>query len=79
MSASNQGTKLLARIEDDEKRKALDALIQKTKAFLDSGRHVSKQAGSAQQGWFPVDHRDAEFARALARILVAYLAKVMTA
>jgi hypothetical protein len=33
-------TNLLARIEDDEKRKALDELIQKAKRFLDSGRHV---------------------------------------
>lgn len=71
-------TNLLAGIADEEKRKALDALIVKTKALLDSGRHVSKQPGSAQQGWFPVDHRDAEFARLHARLLVTYLAKLIT-
>lgn len=69
---------LLARVEDDYKRGAVDALVQKAKKFLDSGRHVSKQAGSEQQGKFAVDHQDAEFARAQTRFLVAYLAKLLT-
>ncbi len=69
---------LLARIEDDYKRGAVDALVQKAKKYLDSGRHVSKQAGSEQQGEFAVDHRDAEFALAQTHMLVAYLAKLLT-
>ncbi len=69
---------LLARVEDDYKRGAVDALVQKAKKFLDSGLHVSKQAGSEQQGEFAVDHQDAEFALAQTRFLVAYLAKLLT-
>ncbi len=68
---------LLAGIEDDHKRDGLNALVVKTKAYLNSGRHVSKQAGSTQHGEFAVNHQDAEFALAQTRIVVAYLAKLL--
>jgi hypothetical protein len=77
-AGENDQRELLAKIEDTRKRDALNLLVQKTKVYLDSGRHASKQAGSEQQGKFAVDHQDAEFARAQTRFLVAYLAKLLT-
>jgi len=77
-AGENDHRELLAKIEDTRKRDALNLLVQKTKAYLDSGRHASKQAGSEQQGKFAVDHQDAEFALAQTRFLVAYLAKLLT-
>jgi len=77
-AGENDQRELLTKIEDTRKREALNLLVQKTKAYLDSGRHASKQAGSEQQGKFAVDHQDAEFARAQTRFLVAYLAKLLT-
>ncbi len=77
-TGENDHRELLAKIEDARKREALNLLVLKTKAYLDSGRHASKQAGSEQQGKFAVDHQDAEFALAQTRFLVAYLAKLLT-
>ena len=69
--------RLLAAVEDEAKRKALDDLVRSAKAFLHSGRHVSMQVGSTEQGKYPADHRDAENALLQTRALVAYLAKLM--
>jgi hypothetical protein len=65
---------IFAAVEDDKKREAVDTLLQTAQAFFHSGRHVSK--AGPQEGLFPVDHRDAEFALVLARAFVIYIAKL---
>ncbi len=64
---------IFATVEDEEKRKSVDTLLKEAQQYFHSGRHVSEQ-----QGTFPVDHRDAEFALALARFFMAYIAKLLT-
>lgn len=66
---------VFATVEDDEKRKAVDTLLREAQQFFHSGRHVSK--GGPQEGLFPVDHRDAEFALVLARAFMTYIAKLL--
>ncbi len=58
-----------------EKRQKIDALLDQTGKYFHAGRHVSKTG--PQQGEFPVDHRDAEFALALAKFFLAYIAKLL--
>ncbi len=66
---------VFAAVEDDEKRKAVDTLLETAQHFFHSGRHVSK--AGPQEGLFPVDHRDAEFALVLARAFMTYIAKLL--
>lgn len=65
---------VFATVEDDEKRTAVDTLLREAQQFFHSGRHVSK--AGPQEGLFPVDHRDAEFALVLARAFLTYIAKL---
>lgn len=51
-------------------------LLKQAKSYFNSGRHVSK-SDSSQEGSFPVDHRDAEFALYLSRIFLAYTVKLL--
>ncbi len=62
-------------IEDEGKRRKVDELLKQTNAYFHAGRHVSKSG--PQQGEFPVDHRDAEFALAQAKLLLSYIAKLL--
>lgn len=61
---------------DEKKRRAVDDLLKQAMDYFHSGRHVSKSSGP-QQGTFPVDHRDAEFALYLSRTFMAYIAKLL--
>lgn len=63
------------KIPDDGKRHAVDDLLKQAVDYFHLGRHVSQ--GGPQQGEFPVDHRDAEFALGLAKMLLAYCAKIL--
>lgn len=67
--------RLFSTIPDPWKRKKVDALLKEANAYFQSGRHVS-QSGP-QQGEFPVDHRDAEFALGLARMFLTYIARLV--
>jgi hypothetical protein len=64
---------IFAAVEDEEKRKSVDTLLKESQHYFHSGRHISETGGM-----FPVDHRDAEFALALARFFMAYIAKLLT-
>lgn len=66
---------VFAAIEDEKKREAVDTLLETAQRFFHSGRHVSK--AGPQEGLFPVDHRDAEFALVLARAFLTYIAKML--
>ncbi len=66
---------IFAALGDEEKRQKIDALLDQTGKYFHAGRHVSKTG--PQQGEFPVDHRDAEFALALAKFFLAYIAKLL--
>jgi len=62
-------------MQDEEKRKRVNDLLLQTMTYFHTGRHVSKSG--PQQGEFPVDHRDAEFALGLAKLFLAYTAKLL--
>lgn len=61
-------------IENPKKRVAADELVRQAGTFFHAGRHVSREGQDA--GEFPVDHRDASMALNLARLLLAYLARL---
>lgn len=63
------------KLPDEGKRRAVDDLLKQSVEYFHLGRHVSQ--GGPQQGEFPVDHRDAEFALGLAKMLLAYCAKIL--
>ncbi len=67
--------RIFAALGDEEKRQKVDALLDQAGKYFHAGRHVSKTG--PQQGEFPVDHRDAEFALALAKFFLAYVAKLV--
>jgi hypothetical protein len=67
---------IFAALGDEEKRQKVDALLDQAGKYFHAGRHVSK--AGPQEGEFPVDHRDAEFALALAKFFLAYIAKLLT-
>lgn len=62
-------------IADPHKRHKLDELLAKTTSYFHAGRHVSKSG--PQQGEFPVDYQDAEFALGVAKLWMAYIAKLL--
>jgi hypothetical protein len=66
---------IFATLGDEEKRKKVDALLEQAGKYFHAGRHVSK--AGPQEGEFSVDHRDAEFALALAKFFLAYIAKLV--
>ena len=61
-------------LPDSSKRQKLDELFKEAGQFFHAGRHVS-QAGPSQ-GAFDVAHADAEFALVLAKMLLAYYARL---
>jgi hypothetical protein len=63
-------------VDDERKRTEIDDLARQIGEYLHTGRHVAEDG--AQKGEFPVDHRDAEFALATTRMLVAYTAKLLS-
>jgi hypothetical protein len=63
------------KIPDEHKRTAVDNLLKQAVDYFQHGRHVSKTG--PQQGEFAVDHRDAEFALGLAKMFLAYCAKIL--
>ncbi len=66
---------ILDKIPDEEKRRAVDELLKQAVGYFHAGRHVSR--GGPLHGEFPVDHRDAEFALGLAKMFLAYCAKIL--
>jgi hypothetical protein len=63
------------KIQDDRKRKVVDDLVKQCIDYFHLGRHVSKTG--PDQGDFPIDHRDAEFALGLAKMLLSYSALLL--
>lgn len=66
---------ILAKLSDVEKRKHVDALLMTAKNYLHAGRHISKTG--TRIGEFDVDHRDAEFALGVTKMVVAYVARLL--
>jgi hypothetical protein len=66
---------VLAKLTDLEKRKHLDELLVKAKTYLHAGRHISKTG--ARLGDFDVDHRDAEFALGMTKMVISYVARLL--
>jgi hypothetical protein len=62
---------------DRTKAECLDKLVHSAKNYFDHGRHIA-QSGS-QEGEFPVDHREAEFALSLTKVLLAETGSVLGA
>ncbi len=67
---------IFSKLGDESKRQQIDELLNQTGKYFHAGRHVSK--AGPQEGEFPVDHRDAEFALALAKFFLAYMAKLLS-
>jgi hypothetical protein len=63
------------KIQDERKRKVVDDLVKQCIDYFHLGRHVSK--AGPDQGDFPIDHRDAEFALGLAKMLLSYSALLL--
>lgn len=61
-------------VTDDNKRQRLNELGKSFSTLMHSGRHVATDG--SQQGEFAVDHRDAEFALNLTKLLVGYVSRV---
>lgn len=60
---------------DPAKRKQLDEALAAAKMFMHSGRHTSKTGELV--GEFAVDHRDAAFALAEAKVWLSYIARLL--
>lgn len=60
---------------DRSKAEHLDRLVLAAKHYLDHGRHVAQ--GGAQEGDFPVNHREALFALNMAKVLLAEISATM--
>lgn len=72
----NQAEELIDRsVSDSQKAGTIKAVIKEVRRFFNEGRHPPKTAPPEEKR-FSVDHRDAEFALNLGRILLAYLAKL---
>lgn len=61
-------------ILDTKKRARVDELGKRFGGFLHAGRHVA--ADGSQEGEFPVDHRDAEFALNMTKLFVGYISRL---
>lgn len=70
-------TDIVGLIGDDNKRRAVDNLLQKLGVYLHSGRHVADSG--PQVGTFPVDHLDAALVLDLMRVLLAHLSGILAA
>jgi hypothetical protein len=64
-------------IRDPHKKKAVNELLAKVGAYLQSGRHVSPSG--PDEGTFPVDHIDAAFAIDLTRTVLSHLSLILSA
>jgi hypothetical protein len=60
---------------DASKAKRLDAMVHAAKQYFDHGRHIAQDG--AQEGDFPVNHREALFALNMAKVLLAEVAAVV--
>jgi hypothetical protein len=61
-------------IEEAKKKSALDQVALQTVNYINHGRHV---AGSGDEaGDFPIDHRDAELALNLSKLLVGHVSRL---
>lgn len=61
-------------VEDKEKRKRLDKLLEAAVSYLHHGRHVARS--SENEPTFPVTHADAEFALNLSKLLLSHVASL---
>jgi len=61
-------------IADTTKRSGVDELGKRFGQFLHAGRHVATDG--SEQGDFPVDHRDAEFALNMTKLFVGYVSRL---
>lgn len=61
-------------VSDPQKRQALDELGGRAGDYLHRGRHIV--ASGPQAGEFAIDHRDAELALNLTKLLIGYIAKI---
>lgn len=64
---------LVPAMSDPAKREKVDAALLAFRNFLQSGRHP--QASGEQAGGYDVDHRDAQFALAMTKVWLTYLAR----
>lgn len=64
-------------VVDQAKARRLDELVKSAKSYYDHGRHIAQEGG--QQGDFPVNHREAQFALNMAKVLLAEAAAVLGA
>lgn len=68
-------TEIFVSVSDTNKAGRLNELTLAAKRYYDHGRHVAKQG--AQEGDFPVNHREALFAINMAKVLLAEIAAVV--
>jgi hypothetical protein len=66
---------IFEKVTDPKKREQVDNLFLAAKTYFHSGRHTIKFGD--QQGMFAADHRDAVFALGLARLFIAYTARLL--
>ncbi len=66
---------IFAGIAEANKRERLNELTLSAKRYYDHGRHLAKEG--AQEGDFPVNHREALFAISMAKVLLAEIAAVI--
>lgn len=64
-------------LPDRTKAEYLNRLVHSAKSYFDQGRHIARTG--TQEGEFPVDHREAQFALALTKVLLAETAAVLGA
>jgi hypothetical protein len=62
-------------IADDAKRQQLDEALHHFRDFLQNGRHPQKTGANA--GRYDVDHRDAQFALAMRKVWLVYIARLL--
>jgi hypothetical protein len=68
-------TEIFANVPDTNKAGRLNELTLAAKRYYDHGRHLAKEG--AQEGDFPVNHREALFAINMAKVLLAEIAAVI--
>jgi hypothetical protein len=61
---------ILPAVADQDKKDKLDRALQDFRAFLQNGRHPQ------QTGGYDVDHRDAQFALAMTKVWLTYIARL---
>jgi hypothetical protein len=66
---------IFASLANKDEARLLDALMLAAGNYFHHGRHVATEG--AEQGFFPVNHRDARFALNLAKLLIAHTSRVL--